>query len=182
MNATITIAPFNRAQLDAVWQLRLRALHDHPESFGQPWATAVEMSPGEVRNLASTFWTGGDNEVFIATTPEGNPVGMLGIFRESRPREQHRMQLWGVYVDPDYRSLGLATRLAGAAFDYASTLPGVLQIHLTVWSNNHAAIASYTRLGFQRWGTMPRADIIDGEAIDYDHMVLMLDQSSSTKT
>jgi putative acetyltransferase len=92
------------------------------------------------------------------------------------------MQLWGVYVDPDYRSLGLATRLAGAAIDYARTLPGVLQIHLTVWSNNHAAIASYTRLGFQRWGTMPRADIIDGEAIDYDHMVLMLDQSSTTKT
>ena len=49
------------------------------------------------------------------------------------------------------------------------------QIQLIVWSDNRAAENSYTRLGFRCWGTMPRADIIDGIALDYDHMVLMLD-------
>jgi RimJ/RimL family protein N-acetyltransferase len=175
MTDTISIAPFTSAQIDAVWQLRLRALHDHPQSFGQPWETAVLTTLDEVAALATTFWTGGDNDLFIATTQTGSPIGMLGIFREQRPRERHRMTIWGVYVQPEYRGLGISTNLARAAIDYARTLNGVLQVHLTVWSANAPAIASYLRLGFKRWGTMPRAGIVNGEPIDCDEMVLMLD-------
>ena len=178
----VTILPYTHDQRDEVWQLRLRALKDHPESFGEPWASASRRTTAEVEKLARTFWTGGDNQLFIATNQSGVAFGMLGIFRESHLREQHRMQFWGVYVCPEYRGRGVASELAHAAISHARSLDGVLQIHLTVWSDNHAAVDSYTRLGFRLWGTMPRADIIDGQPIDYDHMVLMLDEPDSVAT
>ncbi len=182
MPDSISILSYSHDQLDAVWQLRLRALKDHPEAFGEPWDSASRRTSAEIEELSRTFWVGGDNQLFIALDPEGVPVGMLGIFREGRPRERHRMQLWGVYVSPEYRGHGIASDLARTAIDYARSLDGVLQIHLTVWTDNHAAVNSYSRLGFQRWGTMPRADIIDGVALDYDHMVLMLDQPAPAST
>ncbi len=176
MTDTFTIAPFTSDQRDAVWRLRLRALKDHPQSFGQPWESAKSMTTAEITQLAATFWTGGDNQLFVACNQAKEPVAMLGIFREQRERERHRMRIWGVYTAPEYRGRGIATDLARSAINYARGLEGVLQIHLAVWSANAPAIASYTRLGFKRWGTMPRADIVDGKAVDYDHMVLMLDQ------
>lgn len=176
MTEPFTIAPFEPSQTEAVWRLRLRALRDHPQSFGQPWESAVLTTPDEVAELAATFWTGGDNQLFIACNAAREPVAMLGIFREQRPRERHRMTIWGVYVHPEHRGLGISTSLARAAIAYARGLEGVLQIHLTVSSANLAAVASYTKLGFWRWGTMPRAGIVDGQPIDCDEMVLMLDR------
>lgn len=173
--ADISIAPFTNSLLDAAWQLRLRALHDHPDAFGQPWESARQMSHDDVVTLSETFWTGGDNQVFLALDPDGAPLGMLGIARESRTREQHRSYIWGVYVDPQYRSLGISSRLIEAAITHARTLDGVLQIQLTVNSANHPAVNAYRKLGFHTWGTMPRASMLDGLALDLDHMVLMLD-------
>ncbi len=176
MPESISIQPFTSAQRDEVWQLRLRALKDHPESFGEPWESASRRTISDVEELSRTFWNGGDNRLYIAVNPRQEPVGMLGIYREAHPREHHRMQLWGVYVAPEYRGSGIASELASTAISYARTVPGVLQIQLTVWSENHAAVHSYLRLGFHRWGTLPRADMVDGRAVDYDHMVLMLDR------
>lgn len=182
MTDTCTIAPLELAQIDAVWRLRLRALKDHPQSFGQPWESAKAMTTVEIENLAATFWTGGDNQLFIACNAASEPIAMLGIFREQRKRERHRMHIWGVYTAPEYRGLGIATDLARAAIAHARTLDGVLQVQLTVWSANVPAIASYTRLGFRRWGTMPRAGIVNGEPIDHDEMVLMLDHPLPSTT
>lgn len=159
----------------SVWTLRLRALRDHPASFGEPYASARLRSEAEVEELAQTFWTGGDNRLFIAITPLGIPVAMLGIAREARVREHHRMSIWGVYVDPLYRGQGISSRLMDAAMDHARSVQGVLQVHLIVQSNNDAAIRGYERAKFSKWGTMPRADILDGVALDYDFMVRMLD-------
>lgn len=176
MPDSFSISPYDPAQINEVWQLRLRALKDHPQAFGEPWELASRRTAAEVEELSRIRWTAGNNQLFIAGDLNGTPVGMLGIVRETRQREQHRMAIWGVYVAPAYRGLGIATDLARAAIDYARTIDGVLQIHLTVWSDNHVAVNSYSRLGFRCWGTMPRADIIDGQPLDYDHMVLMLDE------
>ena len=179
MPEAILIGLFDPAKLDEVWQLRLRALHDHPQAFGQPWESAVAMSPAEVTSLAEGFWTGGDNRLFIASDRQGEPVGMLGIARDLHPRQAHRMDIWGVYVTPSVRNQVIASRLARAAITYARTLEGVPQVHLTVWSENHAAVNSYARLGFHQWGTLPRALMVNGQPIDHDFMVLMLDQPVS---
>jgi len=89
------------------------------------------------------------------------------------------MDIWGVYVAPEHRGHGIADRLLEAAIEHARSIEGVLQLHLQAVSSNLAAIRSYERAGFVRWGRMPRADIIDGQSLDNDFMVLMLDAAGN---
>jgi ribosomal protein S18 acetylase RimI-like enzyme len=155
--------------------LRLRALREHPEAFGQPYAEAVRLTPDEVRDRAALFWTHGDNQVFVAQAADGSFVGMLGVARETRERDRHRAFVWGVYVAPEARSQGVAGRLLAAAIAWCRSLDGVVQVHLSVAANNAPAIRVYRQAGFIWCGRTPRVWILDGQVLDQDHMVLMLD-------
>lgn len=172
--APYRIVPVTADLVEASWKLRLRALRDHPDAFGQPYDDAVALSAAEVQRTFETFWDFRDNRTFIALSASDELVGMTGVARHYRTRERHRMDIWGVYVAPEHRGQGLADRLLATAIDHARTREGVLQLHLQVVSSNLAAIRSYERAGFVRWGRMPRADIVDGRALDSDFMVLML--------
>ncbi len=174
-SAATRIVPITRDLLEPCWQLRLRALKDHPEAFGQPYDEAAALTPADILQTFDTFWDFGDNQVFGAVTGDGNVVGMTGVAGWNRAKMRHRMDIWGVYVAPEYRGRGISDRLLDAAIAHARRIDGVLQLHLQVVSSNHAALKSYERSGFVRWGRMPRADIIDGQALDNDFMVLMLD-------
>lgn len=77
---------------------------------------------------------------------------MAGVAGWNRPKTQHRMNIWGVYVAPEHRGQGIADRLLEAANDHARGIAGMLQLHLQVVSSNLAAIRSYERAGFVRWG------------------------------
>jgi ribosomal protein S18 acetylase RimI-like enzyme len=100
---------------------------------------------------------------------------MIGVAREARERERHRVFIWGVYVAPEARSQGIAGGLLDAAIDWCRSRDGVLQLHLTVAANNAPAISVYRKAGFTWCGRTPRAWLLDGQALDQDHMVLMLD-------
>ena len=169
------VRPILPDEWDAAWQLRLRALREHPDAFGQPYAVAAGFDPAQVQELIATFWTGGDNRVFLAVAPDGTLAGMTGIVREQRATEHHRASIWGVYVVPEARGRHLGDRLLAAAIAWARSLNGVLQVHLGVNSANLAAVRAYERAGFRLTGRTPRARIVDGKAIDHDWMVLMLD-------
>jgi RimJ/RimL family protein N-acetyltransferase len=171
----IRIQPITDDLLDACWQLRLRALREHPDAFGQPFEAAAALSPSEIRATQAGFWTGGDNQVFIAIDEFGTLAGMIGVIRQQKAKERHRMAIWGVYVAPEYRGMGLSNRLMHTAIDYARSLEGVLQLHLEVMSTNTPAVRSYERAGFVRHGRIPRSVILNGVPIDSDLMVLVFD-------
>ena len=80
-----------------------------------------------------------------------------------------------MYVAPESRGQGISSRLLEAVVDYARDDLGLLQLHLQAISTNHAAVRSYLRMGFVRYGRIPRADILNGVEYDNDLMVLMLD-------
>lgn len=172
----ITVERIRIEQFPAWWELRLHALRDHPDAFGQPFAEAERLSPNEAEGQFRTGWDGGDNRTFGAFDPGGSPLGMIGVTRETRQKNTHRVSIWGVYVIPEARGRGVSGKLLDRALDYARGLPGVLQVHLTVASHNRSAVRSYQRAGFIRCGRIPRVDILpDGTTIDDDLMVLMLD-------
>ena len=175
----VRIVPITLDLLERCWQLRLRALHDHPEAFGQPYEEAAALSAIDVQRTFETFWDFEDNQVFGAVAADENVVGMTGVAGWNRPKTRHRMDIWGVYVAPEHRGHGIADRLLEAAIEHARSIEGVLQLHLQAVSSNLAAIRSYERAGFVRWGRMPRADIIDGQSLDNDFMVLMLDAAGN---
>lgn len=169
------IGPLRAEDIDRCWELRLRALREHPEAFGEPYADAARLSLDEVRSRVTDFWLQGDNRVFVAETADGRFVGMLGVARKTGERDRHRAFVWGIYVAPEARSQGLAGRLLDAAIEWCRSLDGALQMHLSVAATNAPAIRVYRKAGFTWCGRTPRVWIVDGQALDQDHMVLMLD-------
>ena len=171
-----TIEQITAERFPAYWALRLRALREHPDAFGQPVDEAVKLSAVEALDQFRTRWDSGDNRTFGAFERDGTPLGMIGVVRETRLRNRHRMSIWGVYVIPEARGRGISSALLDRTLDHARNVPGVLQIHITAASHNTVAIRAYERAGFVRVGRLPRTDILpDGTTIDDDLMVLMLD-------
>jgi RimJ/RimL family protein N-acetyltransferase len=159
----------------AAWKLRLRALQDHPEAFGQSFEEMALLTVEEARGQFDTFWNRRDNRVYVAIAPGGEIAGMTGILREERAKWRHRGHIWGVYIAPEYRGHGLSDALLDAAIAYGRDTLGLLQVHLEVMAVNVPARRVYERAGFVQHGLMPRADILDGVALDSIQMVKIFD-------
>lgn len=180
-NASFTVERITVERFPACWELRLRALRDHPDAFGQPVDDAETLSVANATDQFHTRWNSGDNRAFGAFAGDGAPLGMIGVVREPRPRNRHRVSIWGVYVAPEARGRGISSALLARALGHARDVPGVLQVHITAASHNAVAIRAYERAGFVRIGRLPRADILpDGTTVDDYLMVLMLDEHPIT--
>jgi RimJ/RimL family protein N-acetyltransferase len=171
----IRIQPITDDLLEACWQVRLRALRDHPDAFGQPYEEVADYDSDAVRHLYETFWVHRNNRVFGAFTTDDTLVGMIGVAGVYSLKMEHCAKIWGVYVAPEFRGMGISDQLLAAAIDYGRGMEGVLQLHLGVISTNAPAVRSYERAGFVRYGRIPRAYILNGVPKDSDLMVLMLD-------
>ena len=173
MTLTIRIIPITDETFPAWRELRLRALRDHPDAFGQPYATYAALSPEDA--LAQFQARRDEGSVIFGAFLQNELVGTIGIFREQRPKSVHKVTIVAMYVAPEVRGTGTADALMGAAIDAARNMKDVLQVHLAVTSHNIAARKLYERNGFIRYSTEPRAEILDGRPLDQDHMVLILD-------
>ncbi len=102
-------------------------------------------------------------------------VGSVGIRYDLRRRKvAHKAHIWGMYVSPVYRGLGLGGDLLIAAIAHARSLDGVRQVHLSVSEVSSDAQRLYKSIGFRVWGTEPSSIEHGGECIDEHHMVQML--------
>jgi ribosomal protein S18 acetylase RimI-like enzyme len=158
----------------AWWEARKDALRDHPEAFGASYADAL-ATPDETARERFHQGISGENAIILAIDDSRGVAGMAGFYRNAGPKTAHTAGIWGVYVRPEARGQGVADALMDALIAHARTLPGVLQIGLSVASINASAFRLYERHGFRRWGIRPRALLVDGMAIDEDEMTLMLD-------
>ncbi len=97
---------------------------------------------------------------------------MVGIYRESSLKALHRARLWGFYVSPVYRTLGIGGKLLSSAIQYTRHFDGVSQINLSVNKDAVSAIHLYEKLGFQTWGIEPKALFYEGKFMTAHHMWL----------
>lgn len=174
-NTDVTIRSLERRDWSAWWAVRLRCLTDHPDAFGQDYNEAISAGEVASRERYEATSITGRNRIFGAFDDELNLVGVIGIIGNDRAKTRHRMDIWGMYVEPSARGTGTGRRLVDAAISHAHQVDGVLQVHLTVTSHNHAAIALYTRCGFQRYGREPRARMLPDGPVDEDLMITMFD-------
>jgi RimJ/RimL family protein N-acetyltransferase len=166
----ITLRPARVTDAPAFRDLRLEALHNHPEAFSSDYATNFAFP--------STFWEqrlsdlGQSGAVFFADH-EGDLVGMCGIHRESSPKLQHTATIWGVYVKEDFRGHQITEGLISRCTAWAME-KGVKVVKLAVVTASTRAIKTYTRCGFSVYGVEPMAICIDGTMYDEMLMALML--------
>lgn len=152
--------------LEAFWQLRLRALQEEPESFEAAYEESVNLPASEIsRRLESS------DDSFILGAFAPNLAGIVGFYRKVGIKIQHKGIIWGMYVSPEFRGSGLGKSLMQEMINRATGLPGLEQLHLAVSTHNTAARNLYLSLGFSSYGIEPCAKKL---ATMYTHQELMV--------
>ena len=90
----------------------------------------------------------------------------LGAYRPGRKALQSVREVSG-YLDSDYRSMGLGTKLMQYVIDLAPSL-GIECLLGILLSKNVKSIALVEKTGFEKWGTMP--GIADFDGVKCDHL------------
>lgn len=156
-----------------VYQIvRLRALKNDPDSFGSTYEQeAVRPLEKFAERIQHT-----NNQFTLGCFDDSHSlIGIVNFVREDRLKTAHKGNVYGMYVEPEFRGQGIGRSLLLALIETATReCDGLEQIHLTVVSNNASAIRLYTSLGFEVYGVEPHALKFDGHYFDEDLMILRL--------
>jgi len=159
------------------WDLRLQALQIEPLAFGKAveehQATTVETIAGRFRNMSPDNFSLGAFE-------GGKLIGMATFMREAGRKERHKGHIYGVYVTPVQRRKGVARALIAALLSRAEEEISLEQILLSVATQQRAASELYRQFGFETYGTEPRALKVGSEYVDEHHMILRMQQPSTS--
>jgi len=100
---------------------------------------------------------------------DGHVIGWLS-FKSFLPRCAYRGTIeLSVYVDEKFRRRGIARRLLEEAIAHASSLRINAMVGL-IFAHNEPSLRLFERLGFERWGLLPRVARLDG--VERDLMIM----------
>src|SRR5690348_5416083 len=157
--------------LDALWAMRLRALKDNPEAFGSTYEETLARGNEWMRQRLCTD----ENETFyLGAFEENRLIGIVAFYREDATKTRHKGYVVSMYVAPESRGLGAGKALMQALIARARQIQGLEQLHLAVVTTNQVAYQLYRSLGFEVYGTEPKALKSGGEYWDEYLMVLYL--------
>lgn len=148
--------------------IRLHGLRLHPDAFGSSFEEEADRPLDRTAQaLEDSFVAGCERD--------GVLLGVAGLRKGASLKTRHRGVLWGVFVDPAARGLGVGERLVAAILDQAR---GELEdLILTVSAHNATAIALYQRFGFAEYG-LDRRSLKLGDGY-VDELLMRLDLGSA---
>jgi RimJ/RimL family protein N-acetyltransferase len=129
-------------------QLRLQAIADAPEQFGETLSQLQLRSDEQWRELLATVLPPNSQAAFIAEV-DGTPVAT--VYGLHDPSDRATARLGGMWVAPASRRQGIASALAQELRAWAVQL-GKMRIRLWVADDSIAAKRLYERLGFRPTG------------------------------
>ena len=155
----------------AEWlRLRIEALERNPEAFS---ASLEEYRSLNLEDVKKRLWS--DEDAFVVGGfQDSRLIGMAGFYREKGPKSRHKGRVWGVYVTPEARRAGIGRKMMQALLDRISAIDDMEQVLLSVAATQIPAIRLYRSLGFESFGTEPRALRIGDRYIEEEHMLLRL--------
>lgn len=170
----MTIRLLDADDASAYKVLRVQALREHPEAFGQS-PEMVEAQP--LDEIAAQLVS---NATFGAFDDVDALIGMITIGRNPRPKVRHRAWIAGMYVVAEAQGKGWGRRLLDAALQHARhELGGTEDVVLAVTVGNAAAETLYRNAGFVQWGVDPRyLKLSDGTYYDIAWMILSLQDTT----
>ena len=129
--------------------LRLRALRDAPDSFGETVADAEARPTSYWEDLTRSVTEPGRHVMFLAcegTHVLGSTYGLLDRDRSAAGR------VGGLWVEPAWRRRGVGRALLQEVFRWARER-GLSRLALWAPAHSPAALALYTQAGFRETGT-----------------------------
>jgi ribosomal protein S18 acetylase RimI-like enzyme len=137
--------------------IRLEALRANPEAFGSTFETEnTQTLSWFVDRLSASTVLGAFHEMHL--------VAIAGFAVQQGQKRAHKGSLWGMYVRPSSRGLGVGRQLVEAILELARHHVELIQ--LTVVRNNEQARRLYTSLGFLDYGLEKNALKQDGRYYD----------------
>lgn len=95
------------------------------------------------------------NQIMLLGLIDGEIIAIGSLFGSNRERMKHSLEL-GISVKRAYWHQGVATLLINKLIEIARQSHHVIQITLTVISDNHRAKSLYQKLGFKETGIHAR--------------------------
>lgn len=151
--------------------LRLRALWEYPQAF-----TSSHAEDEKLPLAATEKRLDSSHRRFWGAFEDGELVGMVGLDRETRPKNHHKATVVGMYVAHERMGRGIGRALLHALIDDARAW-GLELLVLTVTHAESSARRLYERCGFRSFGIEPRAIKVDGHYFAKNHMYLELHPS-----
>ena len=168
MTRRIVVRPLNSNEEALLRKLRLRALEESPDAFGETLADALPRPDEYWADLTRSVTEPGRHAMFLADEGRG-PEGLaFGLRDASREDTAH---LGGMWVDPGARRSGIGRNLAEAVITWART-EGFATVELWVTEGNGAPVRLYERLGF--CGTGQRRTLPSNPSLSIVQMALSL--------
>ncbi|MDX1302814.1 GNAT family N-acetyltransferase [Photobacterium sp.] len=126
-----------------------------PYPSGSVWESRIANIPENVYS-------------FIAEM-DGKIVGNLGFELCKNPRRRHAGS-FGMGVRDEYQGKGIGSALLSALIELTDKWLNVRRIELTVYTDNHSAIALYKKFGFVVEGESQYYAFRNGQYISVYHM------------
>lgn len=165
----IIIRPATSADALEFSELRQEALRDNPSVFGSSFDERENCTPEWALTVLSR--NPQDEFSFVAEHNQ-KLVGMTGIRRFTGIKLRHSATIGGVFIQPDYRGLGLSDQLIKHCIAWAK-IQKVAILKLAVVCGNQAALKVYQHNGFQIYGTEPKVILHNG--MYFDEFLLFLE-------
>jgi GNAT superfamily N-acetyltransferase len=130
-------------------ELRLRALRDSPDSFGETWADAAARPASYWENLTRSVTGPGPHVMFLASEGDqliGSAYGLLDRERADAGR------VGGMWVEPAWRRRGVGCALLQEIVGWARER-GLRRLSLWAPAHSPAALSLYRHAGFRETGT-----------------------------
>lgn len=148
MEAGAVVRRLRSEEWPAFRKLRLDALTKDPLAFGSTTAREAAYPEERWREWARRGAVEPREATFVAASPKGSLVGMVGIFTsEDGP------VLWGMWVEPTWRNRGIGRELLTAVLDWIDRGPPDSRVTLEVNPDQTSAVRIYSANGFRFTGT-----------------------------
>lgn len=148
MDLDLNVRSLRPGETALLRDLRVRALTDAPEQFGETLAEALARPLEGWEALSASIVPPSTQSMFVAEV-KGVPVGSVYALHDAKDTDVGR--LGGMWVAPDQRGRGIGTALLDAARIWAVQL-GKRHLRLWVACDSGAGRRLYEKAGFQLTG------------------------------
>lgn len=153
--------------------LRTEAVSKSAVAFGNTEKEIVSSQNSKwQQKLKESLENSGNFWVFAEDN--GKLVGMMGAYQGDIEKTEHNATIVGVYVNENYRGLGLSTKMYEVLFKKLKKNKKISRLDLEVTTTQNSAINLYKKLGFKETGILHKQLKYKGKYYDQLSMEKLL--------